>query len=260
MRSLLWPNLGELYPPAKPIGTPFIELQQVESTNNYAMGMVHARMAQHGLCVFAHHQTKGKGQRDRQWHSVAGQNLILSVIVAPFGLAPSGQFGLSMATAIGVYRFFNHYAGDDTAIKWPNDLYWRDRKAGGILIENVLQGHQWQWAVVGMGININQTQFPGVERKTVSLKQITGKTFDPVVLAHELAGYLQTAFDELHNAPQELAATYHQALYRQGLPTRFKQGSRIFTGVVTGVAPTGELLVQTGVEERFGLGEIEWLE
>lgn len=260
MRSLLWSNLGELYPPAKPIGTPFIELQQVESTNNYAMGMVHARMAQHGLCVFAHHQTRGKGQRNRQWHSGAGQNIVLSVVVTPFGLTPAQQFAFSMATALGVYRFFNHYAGSDTAIKWPNDLYWRDRKAGGILIENVIQGHQWPWAVVGMGININQTRFPLLDHRAVSLKQITGKDFEPLTLAMELAAQLQTVYHQLETTPQSIAPAYHQVLYRRGLPTAFRQGNRVFEGVVTGVAPTGELLVQTTLEERFAVGELTWLQ
>lgn len=244
---------------AKPIGASFIELRQVESTNNYAMGMVHARMAHHGLSVFAHQQTAGKGQRQKQWVSGTGKDIILSLVVTPFGLAPSQQFLLSMTVALGVYRFFNHYAGDETHIKWPNDLYWRDRKAGGILIENVLQGHQWQWAVIGMGININETHFPDLERRPVSLKQITGKTFEPVTLARELLGFLQTAFDQLQSNPSSILKDYNQALFALNEQVAFKQGSRHFSGIVKGVAPSGELLVQTGVEERFGMGEVEWL-
>ena len=257
--SLLCSNLAELSPLAKPIGSSFIELRQVESTNNYAMGMVHARMAQHGTCVFAHEQTKGKGQRQKQWLSGVDTDIILSIILEPFKLAPSQQALFSMATALGVYRFFNSYAGAETSIKWPNDLYWRDRKAGGILIENVIQSHHWQWSVIGIGININQVQFPELARQPVSLKQITGRAFDPVVLSKELIGYLQTSFEQLIRDEASIREDYIAALYRINKPTAFRQGSRAFTGVVAGVASTGELIVQTPLEEYFGVGEIEWV-
>ena len=151
------------------IGNPFIELQQVESTNNYATGAVHAGMAQHGTIVFAHHQTKGKGQHNRAWLADEGKNIAMSVILQPPGLALSQSFLISMATALGVQRFFSHYAGSETKVKWPNDLYWRDRKAGGILIENIVQGSEWKASIVGIGININQTAFENLENKAVSL-------------------------------------------------------------------------------------------
>lgn len=259
MHPLLCPNLAELSAIAKPIGSPFIELRSVESTNNYAMGMVHARMAQHGTCVFAHQQTKGKGQRQKQWISGTDQDIILSLIVEPFHLAPSQQFTFSMAVSLGVYRFFNHYTGSDTRIKWPNDLYWRDRKAGGILIENIIQGHQWQWAVVGMGINLNQTSFPQMDRKPVSLKQITGKNFDPLSMSKELVGHLQQAFEQLLQKPTTIHGDYTRVLYCLQQPVAFRHGSRHFTGIVSDVSTTGELIVKTPLEERFSVGELEWL-
>ena len=223
------------------------------------MGMVHARMAQHGTCVFAHAQTKGKGQRQKEWVSGVGKDVILSIIIEPFKLAPSQQASLSMAAALGVYRFFNEHAGDETRIKWPNDLYWRDRKAGGMLIENIIQGHQWQWSVIGIGININETHFPELSRKPVSLKQITGRRFDPVLLAKELTGYMQACFEQLIEDEVSVRRDYMAAMYRINEPTLFKQGARTFTGVISGITQTGELIVQTPLEEYFGVGELEWL-
>lgn len=223
------------------------------------MAMVHARMAQHGTCVFAHEQTKGKGQRSKQWISNKDENIILSIIVAPYGLPPAQQFSLSMAVALGVYRFFNHYAGDETRIKWPNDLYWRDRKAGGILIENSLQGNSWQWAVIGIGINLNQTQFPELENKAVSLKQITGKSFDPEAMAKELVQYVQAALVQLTTDNASIRKDYHSCLYKINESIMLRQGSRNFKGTMAGVAPTGELLVNTPLEERFSIGEVEWI-
>src|SRR3954464_2647230 len=137
------------------------------------MGKVRAGMAQHAMAVFTMEQTNGKGQRDKSWISEPGQNIALSLVIEPETHFPA-LFLLSMAMAVGTVLFFRKYVADDVSIKWPNDLYWRDRKAGGILIENVWQGGIWKFAVVGIGININQARFD-LLTQAVSLKQITGK-------------------------------------------------------------------------------------
>jgi len=241
------------------IGKPFIELQQVESTNNYATGLVHAGMAQSGTVVFAHHQTNGKGQRHREWVSEGGKNIAMSVIAEPQVLSLSQSFLLSMATAVAVHRFFTAYAGPETKVKWPNDLYWRDRKAGGILIENVVQGSEWKMAVVGIGININQTQFDDLNNKAVSLKQITGKDYDPVALAKELCERLQAAYTLVRKLPMEIAELYRKRLYKLDETVRLKHGSRVFDAVVKDVSTLGELIVEHATEERFNVGDVEWM-
>jgi BirA family biotin operon repressor/biotin-[acetyl-CoA-carboxylase] ligase len=241
------------------VGTPFIELPQVESTNNYATGLAHAGMAQSGTAVFAHHQTKGKGQRHRKWQGKPGQNIALSVILQPPGLALSQAFLLSMATALGVHRFFSHYAGSETKVKWPNDLYWRDRKAGGILIENIVQASEWKAAIVGVGININQTDFENLDNKAVSLKQITGKEHSPVALAKELCEHLSYTYNLLHKLPTEVKELYRSHLYKLNETVRLKHGSRVFDAAIKDVSSMGELIVQYATEERFGVGELEWV-
>lgn len=245
--------------PGRFIGEPFIELQRVESTNNYATGRVHAGMARHGEAVFAHHQTAGKGQHNRQWQSEAGSNVVLSVVLQPPGLSLSQTFLLSMAAAVAAQRFFSGYAGGETKVKWPNDVYWRDRKAAGILIENVVQGSEWKAAVIGMGVNINQTSFEGLANKAVSLKQITGKEHEPVALAKELCSHLSDAYGLLLKLPLEVIEEYRSVLYKLNEDVRFKQGSRVFEAVVKDVTPLGELVVRHATEERFSVGEVEWL-
>jgi BirA family transcriptional regulator, biotin operon repressor / biotin---[acetyl-CoA-carboxylase] ligase len=187
-----------------PSGSPFVELQSVDSTNNYARQLIHAAalpdrqdVAKHGMAVFSHTQVAGKGQRGKTWDSEKGSNIALSILIKPQGISINHQFYLSACAAVAVHEFFTTYAGDETKIKWPNDLYWQDRKAGGILIESLIGGQKsetrssgpvvskWKWAVVGIGININQTNFEGLPNP-VSLKQITGKSFEPLVLAKEL--------------------------------------------------------------------------
>lgn len=241
------------------IGNPFIELQQVESTNNYATGMVHEGMAQQGTVVFTHHQTKGKGQHNRSWLSEAGKNIAMSVVLQPPHLSLSQSFLISMTTAVAVHRFFSSYAGSETKVKWPNDLYWRDRKAGGILIENIVQGSEWKAAIVGIGLNINQTSFESLDTKAVSLKQITGKEFDPLYLAKEFCEQLSDAYDVLLKLPSQIIESYKNDLYKLNETVRLKKGSRVFNATIKDVTTMGELIVQHAAEERFSVGEVEWV-
>jgi BirA family transcriptional regulator, biotin operon repressor / biotin---[acetyl-CoA-carboxylase] ligase len=238
---------------------PFIELQSVDSTNNYATALIHAGMAQHGTGVFAHEQNKGKGQRNKQWITQKSANIILSVVMEPLGLGLPQFFPFSMAMALGVHRFFSEAAGEGVTIKWPNDIMWRDRKAGGILIENNLQGHQWKFAVVGVGLNINQTDFGNLGSKAVSLKQLTGKDYDVVAMAKELSLFLLASLDELKKDEAAIMEQYHQQLYKINEPVTFKKGSRLFKATVKGVTRNGQLKVEYGAEELLDIGAVEWV-
>ena len=173
--------------PATPIillGAPLIELSNVDSTNIYAMKQIQEQMAVSGSCYRTDFQTHGKGQHGRVWESSKGENLLCSYVLELKTLkmeqnwGPKEQIGLSAAVALGAQAFFKTFAGDETRIKKPNDIYWRDRKAGGILIENILRGESWTWAVIGIGFNINQTKFSSDAPNPVSLKQITGKQWE----------------------------------------------------------------------------------
>lgn len=245
--------------PAFLTGEPFIELRQVGSTNNYATGLVHAGMARSGTAVFAHHQTAGKGQRAREWKSEAGMNIAMSLVLQPPGLMLSQSFLLSAATSVGVQRFLAGYAGGEIKVKWPNDIYWRDRKTAGILIENIVQGNHWKAAVVGIGVNVNQTVFDGLQKKAVSLKQITGREYDPLALARELCTCLSDVYATMWRSPAEISEEYKSLLYKLNGPVRLKKGSRVFEATVKGVTASGELVVHHAVEENFAVGEVEWM-
>ena len=182
--------------PATPIitlGAPLIELPSIDSTNIYAMEQIKAGKAISGSCYNTPFQTHGKGQHGRVWESEKGQNLLCSYVLELKSLNPSknwgpeDQKGLSAAVAIGAKVFFGAHAGDETLIKLPNDIYWRDRKAGGILIENSLRGTEWTWAVIGIGFNINQTSFSPDAPNPVSLRQITGRQWEIARLQTELS-------------------------------------------------------------------------
>jgi BirA family biotin operon repressor/biotin-[acetyl-CoA-carboxylase] ligase len=258
-----------------PPHSPFIELQSVDSTNNYAREQIHSiRLTDlplrqtvkedkdlHGLFVFAHEQVAGKGQRGKVWASQKGENIALSVIVKPTPIPLSAQFQLSICAAVALHEFFMKYAGNDTKIKWPNDLYWQDRKAGGILIENIVSsGGQWEWAIAGMGVNINQTVFSPDLPNPVSLKQITGKSFEPLELAQELSRiFCKTWNDGVNNGFDNMYTHYLTLLYKRNEKVKLKKNNRVFEATIQSVTPTGSLLVQHGIAEEFAFGEVEWI-
>lgn len=244
---------------SNPIGQPFIELLTVESTNNYAMGLARAGMAQHGTVVFTHEQTKGKGQRSKNWTSQKGQNIAMSTVIKPRKLLSSELFLLSMMVAVGVHRLFTNYIDEEIKIKWPNDIYWRDRKAAGILIENLWQGSEWKLAVAGTGINVNQTDFGKLGTRAVSLKQITEKEFQPVHLAKELCTILEENYQLMIADPSVIIEQYKRHLYKLNQLVKLKKDNRVFEAKFTDVNNNGQMIVQHAVEEKFNVGEIEWI-
>ena len=220
-------------------------------------------MVQHGTTFFAHEQVAGKGQRGKTWTTEKGANIILSVVVKPAPLLLTQQFQLSATVAVAIHKFFSNYAGTETKIKWPNDLYWQDRKAGGILIESVVGNKEpggWKWAVVGIGININQTFFPVELQNPVSLKQVTGHHSDTILLAKELCSILDEKYSQLVNEGfSSIYTQYLHHLYKRKELVKLKKDNRVFEAILKTVLPTGRLVVEHLMEEEFGFGEVEWV-
>ena len=239
-------------------GSFFTILDTVDSTNNYAMASMDDGLAKHGMVWFANEQTAGKGQRGKNWSSEKGKNIAMSLVLNPEQLKLTSQFHLSAAVALVCFEFLSGYIDDETKIKWPNDLFWRDRKAAGVLIENKLQGKTWKWAVVGIGININQTVFDKSLLNAVSLKQITGKTFNPVELAKELHALLIKKLAEQISLA-EILQQYNQHLYKiNELVTLRKSGIK-FDTVIKEVSVQGKLVTVDAIEREFDFGEVEWV-
>lgn len=236
----------------------FTILDTVDSTNNYAMGQVHEGLAKHGMLWFANEQTAGKGQRGKAWSTEKGKNIVMSLVLEANRLKIANPFHLSAAVALTCFEFFKTYAGDETKIKWPNDLFWRDRKAGGILIENKFTGKHWKWAVIGIGININQTRFDHFAVKPVSLKEITGRTFNTIKLAKELYDLLMQHLGELK--PLNIVMQqYNDHLYKLNKQVTLKNKDVHFEVVIKSVGEQGQLITMDTTEHRFNFGEVEWL-
>ena len=181
------------------------------------MAQIKEGLAKSGSCFRADYQTHGKGQHGRVWESSKGQNILCSYILELKTLdglknwTPTDQIGFSAAIALGIRAFFDAHTNGDTKIKRPNDIYWRDRKAGGILIENLLKGTAWTWALIGIGININQTVFSPEAPNPVSLKQITGRGWDIHSLQEALSKALtQSIQDWLMEGEEKTLKTLEQ--------------------------------------------------
>jgi BirA family biotin operon repressor/biotin-[acetyl-CoA-carboxylase] ligase len=249
-----------------PIGLPFTELTEVDSTNIYAMNQVKTNLAGHGAAFLAQKQWAGKGQMGKVWEAQTGQNILLSVVLDPKKLVFDGlalePSVVSMLVAVGCFNFFITYAGDETSIKWPNDIYWRDRKAAGILIENSFRGPIWQWSIAGMGVNINQTEFGTGLQKAVSLKQMTGKTFQVPALAKELCSHIEAALQMVvDKGPDTLLALYNNALYKKGEQVQLDIEGQKITATICRVLSNGHLEIETenGSKQSHALGTIKWL-
>ncbi|MCX6208044.1 MAG: biotin--[acetyl-CoA-carboxylase] ligase [Bacteroidetes bacterium] len=251
-----------MLPTPKPLvklGLPFIQLLEVESTNNYAHNLIQQGLATNGTVIIAQCQTKGKGQMGKKWQANAGENIFFSIILDISTVHLQNQFALVAIAALGSYHFFKKYAGNATAIKWSNDIYFNDNKAGGILIETTPY-QQTRWAVVGIGINVNQSVFDSNLPNPISLQQITGTTYNINQLVIELCQQVEIHYNLLlNNCFDELLAQYNAALYKKNQQVTLKKDNIKFTCIINNVNAFGELQVSNGLKDSFGFGEVQWV-
>ncbi|GEP92294.1 biotin--[acetyl-CoA-carboxylase] ligase [Chitinophaga terrae (ex Kim and Jung 2007)] len=244
------------------IGHPLYILDEVGSTNNYAMEQVNTGKVTSGTAWFTSNQTAGKGTRGKTWIAQPGDISALSIALQPSMLPLSRQFMLSVAVALGAADCFISLAGDETVIKWPNDIYWRDRKAGGILIENVLRGSIWQYAIIGIGFNVNQPAFPPELPNAVSLLQITGKRREAIEVAKVLCASLENRIKQIHPSNYEaMLKEYTSRLFRWQQPALYKKDGETFRGTIRDVLPDGHLCLEkeSGEMLKLGFGEVEFV-
>lgn len=228
-----------------------------------------------GRCVvvYADRQSAGRGQRGNSWESEPGKNLTFSMVYTPERWPATMQFTLSMAVALGMYDALKGLvAGDCVRIKWPNDIYFNDYKISGILIENSLKGGDLSRSIIGIGLNVNQTEWLSDAPNPLSLRQITGRQYDLTSVLERVAecvvGRLKSLDGRLENdsAGLQHAATvaeYERHLWRHDGRTylwRDMRGvePRLFEARVSGIAPWGHLRIcgSDGAEDVFELKQL----
>ncbi len=238
----------------------FIILETVDSTNNYAMAMVQNSAGNSGDAVFALAQTHGKGRRNNVWISGESKSILLSIITEMQWLPVLYQFRLSVAVALACHDFISGYIKENVKIKWPNDIFINDRKAGGVLIENVIKGNLWQWSIIGIGLNVNQQNFESQHLVATSLRQLTGQVYDVVELGKKLHEDVLVRINQLQNGGfNEMLEEYNALLFARNKQVKLRKGNIVFETSIQSVSPSGELITKDAIERSFGFDEVEFL-
>lgn len=245
-------------------GANIVQLPSVDSTNNYALQLLKDGKCFEGTIVWALKQTEGRGQRGKQWNTKAGENLTFSVIYLPAFLAVNCQFRLSQAISLAVADFLEALFSDikeksGIKIKWPNDIYIDNRKIVGILIENSVQQSNLSSSVIGIGINVNQTEFPENLPNPTSLKLELGSDFDLKELLDDLCKNLEARYLQLKaNNWDKLETDYLELLYRLNEESKFIYKGEETSATIKGITPEGLLILETlsGATLKCGMNEV----
>jgi BirA family transcriptional regulator, biotin operon repressor / biotin---[acetyl-CoA-carboxylase] ligase len=248
LNKLIQPKIGN-----------FLEvLPVVDSSNNYAMQQIYDGKAENGFAYMALQQTNGKGQREKVWHTGENKNLALSIVLQPYHLKIKDQFLLNAFISNTIIAFLLQ-KNILCTIKWPNDIYYADRKAAGILIENIIQGENWKYAVVGIGLNVNEEAFNVEIVNAISLKQITGKEQDVYKIATAFLNFMEKEWVAFTTNTTIVIETLNKHLYKKNELVKFKQGAKTFTTIIKKVQPNGKLICGDSEEYEFNFGEVEWV-
>ncbi len=180
--------------------------------------------------IRAGYQTAGRGQTGNGWESEADKNLLCSILLPP----NKNLHFLNIAVSVAVRRII----GEDFTIKWPNDIYWKDKKVAGILVENAIVGSEVKYSIAGIGLNVNQTEFKSDAPNPISLKQIYGTDFVVDELMQKLYAEVQRTWEE------DVWAEYKAHLYRREGFWPFEDKNGIFEAAIQDVLPTGEIVLK----------------
>ena len=223
--------------------------KQTHSTNVLLWEMIREKSLPEGFVVQTDFQTAGKGQVGNSWESEAGRNLLFSMVLYPQRVTVDNQFLLSQLVSLGIKEALDEYT-DGITVKWPNDIYWNDKKLVGILIENSLQGTKIKSSVIGIGLNVNQKVFVGNAPNPVSLLQITGRRQNRKLLLTKIRQNIQKLYTEL--SVTKIRAEYAEALYRKDGFYAYRANDETFQAKIISVHPDGQLELETEAGERKG--------
>ena len=227
-----------------------IKIKETDSTNHWLKAQSEKQALDEGTTVIAGFQTAGKGQRGNRWESEAGKNITCSMILYPQFLPVKQQFLLSEAVALGLKDALEQHLRP-VEIKWPNDIYYQDKKLAGILIENELTGQITGKSIIGFGLNVNQEKFSPAAPKAVSMKQILGKETDLDVLLEKTANAVLFRYNALKDGNSGLiVSAYHDSLYRKLGFHLFMDKDGVFTAEIKGVTDDGFLHLTTDAGEK----------
>ncbi len=234
-------------------------LPDCHSTNDMALQALRQKEAYEGSIFITDHQTRGKGQRGNSWETKPGENLTFSLVLQPQFLDLSEQFLLNIAVSNAIRQGMQEYI-PQLQVKWPNDLVVPVvGKIGGILIENLVGSKGWEYAVVGIGLNINQREFSSHQATSLSL--VTGSTYPLEELFKLLITQVEQAYIALKKGKIEmLKQEYLRHLYLIDQWAFYRVGEQVQEGKIIGISESGNLLLEypSGKQQSFGIKEISF--
>ena len=241
------------------VGKGIILLPKCHSTNDIAAELWNKGIISPGSVVITDHQTKGRGQRGNTWESDPGVNLTFSLVLIPDFLNIQQNFYLNIVTSLAITDALMKL-DNSFSIKWPNDIIYRQKKIGGILIENSLQSERIIFSVIGIGINVNQAQFTLVDG-AISLYQIFKHTFNLNDLLNQLLKSMDQRWKALYERQfNKLKTAYIERLYGLHRMKDFQIKETIRKGRITGIDVVGRLEVLIdGKLQKFNFQEIKCL-
>jgi len=238
-----------------------IELDVVDSTNNYTANLLLKTKLVDRSVIMAHFQTSGRGQRGEVWESEPGKNLLFSLVLKADCLDTENYFLLSKIVAISLNEVIEDLSGKIGFIKWPNDIYMEGKKIGGILIENQWKGKYIDNAIIGVGLNINQVNFDYLQQAT-SLSLLTSKTFDLHEILHMICLKVDVYYQKLVKKQFKKIDQYYfeHLLYSNEWKYYKLEDGSLIEGMITDVKPNGLLSLQlmNGETKEFNFKEIEF--
>ena len=235
-----------------------IHLSTIDSTNNYAANLLKETNVVNGTTILTKRQEFGRGQRGNSWHTESGKNLILSTIIFP-KLKNQYVFHLNIIVSLSVEKTLNDL-GIVAKVKWPNDIYINNRKVAGILIENQIQGGLISSSIIGLGLNVNQLNFPS-EINATSIALEKGCEFDLMDIFNQFFGYLDFYCDHLMTSNFKLLLKrYYDVLFQFKETCSYEDENGLFKGEISGIDSSGRLIIQTSEGQRtYSLKEVKYL-
>lgn len=238
-----------------------IRIKSTASTNLFLKERLKEHALAEGTVVWADAQTAGRGQSGTSWEAEPGKNITCSLLLYPSFLPPGRHFLLSETIALGIKDLVDDFI-EGASIKWPNDIYYEDRKLAGILIENELSGGTFSQSVAGIGLNVNQEVFSSCAPNPVSLKQVTGRSFDREQLMDSLLRKISCRYGQLKAGEYErISQAYQASLYRKDGFHCYEDLNGRFHARLQGVDEDGTLHLATaqGEDRRYAFKEVSFI-
>ncbi|WP_026753537.1 biotin--[acetyl-CoA-carboxylase] ligase [Sediminibacter sp. Hel_I_10] len=239
-----------------------IKLSAIDSTNSYLRQLQLKTAIADFTVVVAEKQTNGRGQMGTIWQTQAHKNLTASIFTDVSWLNLERSFYISMATSLAVLETVQHFNLRKSAIKWPNDIMADGFKVGGVLIENIIKKQKLQASIIGIGLNVNQTDFEHLPQ-ACSMKSIAGIHYDLDEILNLLVSHLKQQMARLKRMHfNAIMQDYESHLFRKNKPSTFEniKGER-FSGFINGISSTGKLkvLLEDEIIKEFDLKQIKLL-